>query len=535
MSQRSPTGRVICMPTSSETRPDLVLLIHGTYAGRKEDGGTSWWQLGSDTDAGLRERLPAGVELAAAGEVFHWSGENSERARIKAAKSLLTQLRGLEREGRGYHLIGHSHGGSVIWHTLRLATLEKVELARLRSWATVGTPYLQNRNRSTTRISNIVRLVLGVILFKPAYVTAVRFCQLLFAPHMSLWAGHVDGQPPKQFSLYETPVLRLLDLMHVSIEYTPDGIQIGGSSYHSGQSMFEFLFLTPVGWLLLFLAIVVIYACLNLGVFFLRPVLESWRLRAEKRLEEQAQKSYGGRWLGLWSPDDEAINGLRATIDLSVSFVSRMAPQDRVLFSDNVALLWQPYFWALTPVFNSLLRPFLDNLVRSYVVKAAQGNNRPGAMVVEVTAVPWSMPEDRHPPSLPDWLSAQLVESANVSAREIAPKLRALLANPSFVSGLESWGTTISGRELVHTSYFLHSEVLDLLAMHVGWARRSPQWPTIGVSARKSELALWLVMSKMRLGAAELIPRTIAPDLVAPLERLVTPRRIRHLHRDTVV
>ena len=52
------------------------------------------------------------------GEVFHWSGENSERSRIKAGRDLLEYLLALESAGRGYHLIGHSHGGSVIWHAL---------------------------------------------------------------------------------------------------------------------------------------------------------------------------------------------------------------------------------------------------------------------------------------------------------------------------------------------------------------------------------------------------------------------------------
>jgi hypothetical protein len=49
---------------------------------------------------------------------------------------------------------------------------------------------------------------------------------------------------------------------------------------------------------------------------------------------------YAPRWLGIWSRDDEAINGLRATLSLSVSFVSKLVPRERVLLSDNLALVF---------------------------------------------------------------------------------------------------------------------------------------------------------------------------------------------------
>ena len=102
---------------------DVVLLVHGTYAARESDEGDSWWQRGSDAWRGLSERLPHGVDLKTQGRLFHWSGENSERARSKAAAQLLEHLRPLEESGQSYHLVGHSHGGSVIWNALKLKTL----------------------------------------------------------------------------------------------------------------------------------------------------------------------------------------------------------------------------------------------------------------------------------------------------------------------------------------------------------------------------------------------------------------------------
>jgi hypothetical protein len=97
-------------PQTMSTDQDLVVLVHGTFAGRATNEGDSWWQKGSAAWKGLSERLPAETKLAERGDVFHWTGDNSERARIKAGADLLEQMLELEAAGRGYHLIGHSHG-----------------------------------------------------------------------------------------------------------------------------------------------------------------------------------------------------------------------------------------------------------------------------------------------------------------------------------------------------------------------------------------------------------------------------------------
>ena len=189
---------------------------------------------------------------------------------------------------------------------------------------------------------------------------------------------------------------------------------------------------------------------------------------------------YAPRWLGIWSRDDEAINGLRATLSLSVSFVSTLAPRERVLLSDNLSLLSRPYYWVLGPVFNRLVRPVLDHLVRVCVVKTAQGNNRPATEVIEVSSTPIALEPLATWPPLPPWLDTKIEDTADSYARDIAPKLRRLLAAPSFSSVLTALEDSISGRELIHTSYFDHPEVLDLLTMHMGRARGDVQWRGYG-------------------------------------------------------
>jgi hypothetical protein len=476
---------------------DLVLQVHGTFAARIENRGDSWWQVGSKVYERLRQQLPQNVALAEPIEVFHWSGENSERARIKAATELFARLKELEDRGRHYHLIGHSHGGSVIWHALKMATLNKLELKFLRSWTTVGTPFFKHALPGITRVSNVIRIVLGFLLIKPAYLTAVKFFDLIFRPQSSVWLGH-GIKVPDEFTLYDTPVLRLLELAKVPIERVPNGVRIG--LLDSTEDFTPFALLTsPTGWLLLVLAVIVITIYLNLAFYFLRPVIESWQVWAEIRLERHARNLYSSRWLGLWSPDDEAINGLRATLGLSVSFISRMSPRDRILFSDHATLLMQPYYWIFAPVFNSLLHPFLDKLIRSIVVKSAQGNNRPGTEVVEIGPVPWKTDTDSSLAPLPDWLNERLVQSANDSAKEVVPQLRALLAAPSFTIALESWGKSGMGGQLVHTSYFDHDELIDLLTMHIAGSCNRENWTEHGTTRQKMKLANWLAEAKSRV------------------------------------
>ncbi len=68
-----------------------------------------------------------------------------------------------------------------------MATLGKLELKNLRSWTTVGTPYLRHKMPSTMRLTNILRICVGLVLLKPVYTTATKFFDLLFRPHQSVW------------------------------------------------------------------------------------------------------------------------------------------------------------------------------------------------------------------------------------------------------------------------------------------------------------------------------------------------------------
>ena len=205
-----------------------------------------------------------------------------------------------------------------------------------------------------------------------------------------------------------------------------------------------------------------------------------------------------------------------------------MVPRERVFLSDSLALLSRPYYWVLSPIFNWLIKPVVNNLVRRLVVKSAQGNNRPTAEVIAVLPSPVLLDQETRFPPLPPDLDRRIVEKADRFAGHIAPKLRQLLAEPSFTSGLERFGKALSGKELVHTSYFDHPEILQLLCLNMAWSRHDQGYAS-RVNAKNPALLSWFAQFKSAVGE-KVPPLPQPPDLVVPTPthpHWLTPRRRR--------
>ena len=118
---------------------ERVILVHGTGATAPSEEGDRWWQRNGILWQSLCSKSSDQLQP----EAFIWSGANSESARRDAGHKLCDRLIEIESEGVGVHLIGHSHGGSVIWHALRrFASKPDRYKKTVRSWSTVGTPFL---------------------------------------------------------------------------------------------------------------------------------------------------------------------------------------------------------------------------------------------------------------------------------------------------------------------------------------------------------------------------------------------------------
>jgi hypothetical protein len=232
-----------------------IVGVHGTFAAVPEDEGPRWWQEGASAvrlwfEETLRDRVVWD-------RAFHWSGKNKESDRLKAAKAVLARLDALRGWG-GVHLIGHSHGGLVVWRALCLGKRRKVDLSHVKSWATVGTPFLH----FAFDLASLNVVVVAIATTVGAYFAALAFSTLL--PYRTALAT-------------------------------------------SGSYLFEAAALATLTAVAL-----AFFSLIGLG----KTLYAAWSSWRDSVAQVEAWKEHGAKWLGLWSDDDEAIRGLRRSREL---------------------------------------------------------------------------------------------------------------------------------------------------------------------------------------------------------------------------
>ncbi|EAQ81904.1 hypothetical protein [Blastopirellula marina] len=479
--------KVYSPPTTSEDpSEDVVILVHGTFAGSEHEEGVAFWQRKSSVWGELEKRLPAGISLQDSGRLFHWSGENNERERLKGAKALLDYLAKFEAAGQGYHLIGHSHGGSIIWMALRQASVDGIPLDHMRTWSTVGTPFLRHRTVNPISLANGINIIAGLFFLSHARTSLHQIFRIL---HCAMF--HPD-------------------------HYAKTQIEILGRDVN----LMDYLMYDQLGWLAIAGVLVMFFVFVQLASFFIGPVIESRRIRQELHAEKCVMQEFGCCWLGVWSPDDEAINGLRTTLHLDITFVGKVTAADRIFVSDYLSFLWIPYYWTVAPTFNYIVRPLLNHFVRQYVSKAVQGNNRPSAELCNVSTAPIGDAEVNSIPALPYFIAQRITERANAKAKDIAPKLRTLLGQKTLMAGLAAFNSELSGEELVHTSYFEDPDVLNLLTIHMALQRNDRRY-LMQAAAYHRQLLEWTRYFREMAGDwenAEQLDRILRDTPAEPIE-----------------
>ncbi|MFF4159818.1 hypothetical protein [Streptomyces sp. NPDC001678] len=470
---------------------ELVILVHGTFAGDKDqrDEGPRWWQRDSACWKALAAVLPKGAALPEPGEeigLFHWSGINAQSKRLKAGAELLDLLLKLEERERKYHLVGHSHGGSVIWETLVSAQIiaegswipyslthrrgrqqvrVDARLTGLRSVTTVGTPFLHFLPRPT-------RLVLG-----------------WRHPQYTLSGDDVQTTPGK--AMFVLPLL----LLHM-ISFL--GFFLGGPAL----ALLVLITLRgihpPTVWLL------VLWGLLGLAVLGMlmagpaNQVMFTDGLTHRARASRKVFERFADRWLGLWATDDEAIGVLKGVAPRAPSYAWLWRrPQERKSWEPTRAnvpaqripvrignpisvagMIPDASLWKLTHVvksplgsaFNRWIGPRLSAWISRTLLHAVQGNDLPQTSLVYAAA--WPLPLDRLPPGLPELLAARLTERADSRSAQLAPAIRQMLARAA-LDGVPLPQAAAAGQRpradgaLVHTSYFDDPELLRLIALHI--------------------------------------------------------------------
>lgn len=404
---------------------ERVILVHGTGASQPgPPGDEKWWEENSVFATELGKLLNEQIgDKSDSREIrrfeiksFGWSGANSESDRRKSGQILARELAELEVNGVPYHLIGHSHGGSVIWHALKTLT-HKTRPSMLGSWTTVGTPFLTFGDRGALYLLLLCLLSLSTFI-------------LVF------------------FSI--------------------------GALSQIYLSEYDRVFRDAPRWAFLVVGLCISFATYLFFYSLWRVGLQLWRKlqRRLRRIKPEDYEYLGERWLSIIHADDEPMSGLKASvIQQPVAFAPRLGP----VFTDRAAARsfaanggatgkkQEHSDWSVasafvkplspTKMYNALVAPLVDQFLWETVKRVVQGNDAWGEYLVRC---------DRAPPELERYwtdtskdLQRTLSEMANAAAAGTADAVRLrLVALGSGFSEVASLKDALSWKEILHTSYF---------------------------------------------------------------------------------
>jgi pimeloyl-ACP methyl ester carboxylesterase len=389
----------------------VLVLVHGTFASREIDQGEAWWQFGGQLNANLETIAPGIFQFIP----FHWSGKNLESERGAAGKALCTLLEELETCNRDYHVIGHSHGGSVIWNALMRASDRKGQFKHLRSWTTVGSPFF----RFNARLPQLWHL-LPISIFLIFAFTQGNFS--LF----SIW-----GQTNRLWPVFLS---------------FPGGI------------------LTPT--ILDVLTLLVALAVLLLALDGIACLIGLLRSISHRRKIANVYERVCRRHLAIASQSDEAINGLDSIAKMQERNIS-LVPGLSYFSRSLIGKFFSPLTFPLVFISNLLLRIPLNAWVFSLVKNKILGNDLPHFNAQAA----WNTPVGRLKAGTISSVEEETLQgSVGLAAAESLKHARGILRELSDgvpVSVALNNVNSVSLDGLIHNSYFLNSGVRDAICRQV--------------------------------------------------------------------
>ena len=250
-----------------------VVNVHGTFvhsAGTADalninpQAPVQWWQQGSTFEQEVKSYV-AGDDGPVDVVPFTWRSQNSEIDRRQAGSALLETLRGLDKKGEPYVVVGHSHGGSVIASALIESVSRRKPLVNLQRWITIGTPFVGMRKER----------------FLFSRLTLTR--KVIFGASFMLF---------------------MMFLFYVLGELYTHGFRARNERYYTALLFSGVMMTLPI----LFSYIVF--------RFFDGRELKGYSAGTVRR----AREHYAGKWLPLSHKNDEAVQGLRMLPNMKLHF-----------------------------------------------------------------------------------------------------------------------------------------------------------------------------------------------------------------------
>lgn len=393
------------------TPGEVVLFVHGTGASDPQDRGTRWWQTGSSFRERLQRAVGSEIDCRSERSAFHWNGLNSESSRREAGRRLLADLWRLEDQGTYYHLVGHSHGGSVIWHALCEGERAGRPLSHLRSWVSVGTPFLRFRS------------------FPPTVAVALPLVSAVVGVHRSF-----DQWPVWRSAVDET---------------------VWAQSKHAEALVFPPTFFA--------ISSISLLACVAL---IGGALAACWRHNRQCAYESAAHERYRGRYLALWAGEDEALAGLRLSLGLDGAIIYRPRLRSRIL-----RVISSPFTWAYGVGFAGPA----DEFIWSRTTRRLQGNDLSWLSLSDVHPTPNGWPADNGmspeaQAKLTDVANQQAARTLANLRRTIGLATEEATQHQGLVASLTP---TITWSELIHNGYFDSPAVVESIANHLIHCRSS--------------------------------------------------------------
>ena len=403
----------------------IVLTVHGTFAGKPRPELPHWWETNAKLSEAIRRCCGDGFCV----RPFGWKdgeiyGPNRESERRLAGKALFGELRKLESAKRPYHLVGHSHGGSVIWHALKESALSNERLDHLQSWTTVATPYLDFGPDGSS--------------WRRLAVCAAAIAALFW---LGIWQALVEITPTSLSGFWKQ--ISRLPL----IQELP----------HLQTALGDFLFYGAVATFVL----LALFFALLLSL----PGTDAYRILIRQPLNRAAEKRaadwYQPLWLGLVHPNDEALAGLKATLIRAPHLVLR--PRRGVIGS------------------FLKIRPFraIDQFAWSTFMRNAQGDDIDDEVVQRVGNAP--APFSKGPMPLDEAAIRNILERADLAGSGVLSRFRSRIEALSDQDDLVALAGMLSGtyddESLIHTTMFDEDWVRTMIVDQIAGARQPPAGP----------------------------------------------------------
>ncbi|NOX84045.1 MAG: hypothetical protein GXP06_13885 [Alphaproteobacteria bacterium] len=480
-----------------------LLLVHGTgdqetmdeervacascASTRCEQHSTSsskWWE----SDGSFVAEVAAKTSSTISPESIVWTGKNLDSARGEGASLLADAILKAEKSKEGYVIVGHSHGGNIIYSALANITLDGKKLDHLKAWITVGTPFLHSYTSEKLFAGKYVRrsffisaLLLFLVLFNPLLYRSLstHFDQstalnawilVLGIGGMLLLALGQHALFPYMVirgrkTIYEEKRHRLRHIMErwCGFLHPEDEAIIGLEAAESAKID---LFRAGFGASLIRGLVV---AVISLLIFIAGMVSLLMRLEVTDDESKEFIAAVGR------IPGAAIFDTIYQSALENASHLLAFIGSDHPVFVVGLYVISVLIFWAvllvLAPITRLISKAYIGSLNK--IVRAAVRRQAFGSDIPDVTyQFVHTTPEQGYSHySLPDKAQDDLVNHAKEHAAETLSKMRSVLGlndrGAQEIEVAKFFKTFLTWNELIHTSYFKVSSSREYLVRGV--------------------------------------------------------------------